>query len=522
LAAVGRPGARFAGFVEKTLSFRGPSHQARALRLAVVLPAGLALAGCDLDWNKPTFAIPDPPKYRAAAEKPAEVVPDRWADNFGSRELSALVDRALADNLDIAAAVARIEQADAQAKISSAALFPLVTMNDSTQRARSPGTASSMLPPKNSDGTYHFSGSYRSLNILGLNASYELDFWGKNRDTSGAARALAEASRYDRAVVQIATLASLVNSYFAVLGAQDRLRIARDNVRTASDVLAAIKARVAVGTASELDLAQQESVLATQRANIPTLEQQVAQTKNLIAVLVGQAPEFIDIKGGSLTRLRAPRVQPGLPSQLLLRRPDIAEAEANVASADLSVSAARAAMFPSISLTGAYGVQAQLLKFLLRPEAVAWSYAAQLMQPITDGRNLQGQLDLQRGRYAELLQVYHKQILTAFSDVENALIAVQKNSERERLQQAAAAASRRAYNAAIKRLQEGTIDIVTLSTTQTTLFQNLDLVAQTRIARFQAMVSLYQALGGGWSDVKRELARLEEQAAFSDPKGLIP
>ncbi|MCB1524922.1 MAG: efflux transporter outer membrane subunit [Rhodoblastus sp.] len=501
---------------------RGLPHKARALRLAAVFSAGFAVAGCDLDWKKPSFEIPDPPKYRAAAEKPADPVPDRWADTFGSRELSALVDRALADNLDIAAAVARIEQADAQAKISSAALFPLVTMNDSSQRARSPGTASSMLPPKNSDGTYHFNGSYRSLNVLGLNASYELDFWGKNRDASSAARLLAEASRYDRAVVQIATLASLTNSYFAVLGAQDRLRIARENVRTASEVLKAIKARVAVGTASELDLAQQESVLATQRANIPTLEQQVAQTKNLIAVLVGQAPEFMDIKGGSLTRLRAPRVQPGLPSQLLLRRPDIVEAETRVAASDLSVSAARAAMFPSITLTGGYSVQAQLLKFLLRPEAVAWSYAAQLMQPITDGRNLQSQLDLQRGKYAELLQLYHKQIITAFSDVENALIAVQKNTQREGLQQAAANASRRAYNAAIKRLQEGTIDIVTLSTTQTTLFQNLDLVAQTRIARFQSLVSLYQALGGGWSDVKREIARLQERAAFSDPKGIIP
>jgi NodT family efflux transporter outer membrane factor (OMF) lipoprotein len=511
----------FAGLAEKSLSFSGFSHRARALRLAAGLSAGVVASGC-LDWNKPSFAIPDPPKYRAAAEKPADPVPDRWADTFGSRELSALVDRALADNLDIAAAVARIDQADAQAKISGAPLFPHVTMNDSTQRSRSPGTAATQLPPKQDDGERRFTGSYRSLNILGLNASYELDFWGKNQDAASAARLAAEASRYDRSVVQIATLASLANSYFAVLGAQDRLRIARDNVRTASEVLQAIKARVAVGTASELDLAQQESVLATQRANIPTLEQTVAQTRNLIAVLVGQAPELIDIKGGSLTSLRAPRVQPGLPSQLLLRRPDIAEAEAKVASADLSVASARAAFFPSITLTGSYGVQAQLLKFLLRPEAVAWSYAAQLMQPITDGRNLQGQLDLQRGKYAELLQLYHKQILTAFSDVENALIAVQKDSERERLQQAAAAASRRADNAAIKRLQEGTIDIVTLSTTQTTLFQNLDLVAQTRTARFQALVSLYQALGGGWSEPQRELARLAEQAAFSDPKGFIP
>lgn len=492
------------------------------LRLAIALTAGVSVGGCDFGWDKPSFQTPDPPKFRAAAEKAAEPVSERWADTFGSKELSALVDRALSDNLDIAAAIARIDQADAQAKVSSAPLFPLATFNGSSQRARTPGTAASMLPPKQDDGTYNFTGSYRSLNSLGLTASYEIDFWGKNRSASGAARLLAEASRYDRSVVQLATVASLVNSYLAVLGAQDRLRIARDNVRIASEVLQAIKARVAVGTASELDLAQQESVLATQRANVPTLEQTVQQTRNLIAVLVGQTPESFDIRGGSLGALRAPRVQPGLPSQLLLRRPDVAEAEAKVASADLSVAQARAAMFPSISLTGSYGVEAQLLKFLFRPEAVAWSYAGQLARPILDGRNLQGQLDLQRGKYAELLHDYHKQILTAFSDVENALVAVQKNAERERLQRAAAAASRRAYNASIQRMREGTIDIVTLSTTQTTLFQNLDLVSQTQLARFQALVSLYQALGGGWSQPNKDIARLQEGEAFSDPKGLIP
>lgn len=492
------------------------------MRIVAALATGVLAAGCDFGWEKPSFAVPDPPKFDAAREKAADPVSERWADAFGSHELSALVDRAISDNLDIAAAVARIEQADAQAKISSAALFPFVGFDGSASRARTPGTAASQTPPKQSDGTYHFKGSYRSLYSLGLTASYELDFWGKNRDASEAARKLAEATRYDRSVVQLATVASLVNSYLAVLGAQDRLRIARENVRIAAEVLSAVKARIAVGTATELDLAQQESVLATQRAAIPTFEQTVAQTRNLIAVLLGRAPEGFDLKGGSLTRLRAPAVKPGLPSQLLLRRPDVAEAEAQLASADLSVAQARAAMFPSITLTGQYGIESLLLKNLFRPEAIAWSYAAQLARPLLDGRNLQGQLDLQRGRYTELLQAYHKQILTALSDVENALIAVQRTTQRERLQLAAAAASRRAYEAARKRLQEGTIDIVTLSTTQTTLFQNLDLVSQARLARYQALVSLYQALGGGWSEPQKEIARLQEQKAFSDPKGLIP
>ena len=481
--------------------------------LAVLAAAG-ALAGCDLSGYKPTFDVVIPDTFRAQKAPDAPPVPDRWADSFGSRELSALVDQARTDNLDIAAAIARIDQADAQAKIAGAPLFPQATFDGSPSRARTPGTVASQTGP--------YSGSYRSLYSLGLNASYEVDFWGKNRDAADAARLLAVASRYDRSVVALATVASVANSYFAVLGAQDRVRIARDNVKIASDVLDAIKQRVAVGTASELDQAQQEAVLATQRANIPTLEQIVLQTKNLLAVLVGRTPESFAIRGGSLTTLRPPRVRPGLPSQLLLRRPDVVEAEAKVASTDLSVAQARAAMYPSITLTGQYGVESLLLKSLFRPEAIVWQYAGQLAQPIIDGRNLQGQLDLQKGKYAELLHDYHKQILTAFSDVENALIGVQENTLRESLQIAAAAASRRAYDASIQRLKEGTIDIVTLSTVQTTLFSNLDLVSQTRLARFQSLVSLYQALGGGWSDADREVARIGEDAAFSDPKGIVP
>jgi outer membrane protein, multidrug efflux system len=485
----------------------------RASRVLAALAVAGALSGC-LEWDKPTFEVPVAESYKARKASEAPPVSERWAGAFGSRELATLAEQALRDNLDIAAAVARIQQADAQAKIASAPLFPTISTNDSTQRTRTPGTIASQQPP--------FTTGYRSLYSLGLSASYQVDFWGKNLDASSAARLLAEASRYDRSVVALTTVATLANYYFALLGAQDRLRIAHNNVKLAGQVLDAIKARIAVGTATELDLAQQESVLATQRATIPTQEQIVQQNKNLIAVLVGQTPESFNIRGGSLDALKPPRVQPGIPSQLLLRRPDIAAAETRVVSTDFSVQQARAAMFPSITLTGQYGVQSVMLKNLFRPEAIAWSIAAQLAQPITDGRALQGQYDLQKGKYNELLQNYHKQILTAFADVENALIAVQQNTVRERLQGEAAAASRRAYDASIKRLQEGTIDIITLSTTQTTLFQNLELVVLTRQARFQGLVSLYQALGGGWTDVQREIARIQEEEAFSDPKGFIP
>jgi multidrug efflux system outer membrane protein len=487
------------------------SMVARALATAVV---GSTLLGGCLDWDKPGFDVPIAAGYRAQKTSVAAPVPDRWASTFGSRELADLADRALADNLDIAAAIARITEADAQARITSATLYPTVSFSGESSRTQTPGTATSQTPP--------FSATRRSFYSLGLTASYTTDFWGKNADASSAVRLAAVASRFDRAVVTLTTVASVVNTYLQLVGAQDRLRIAHDNVRIASDVLSAIRQRVQVGTATALDEAQQETVLATQRASIPPLEQTVQQSRNLIAVLVGRTPEAFVLRGGSLDRMRPPKVQPGLPSDLLLRRPDVAEAQFKLLATEKNADSARAAFFPSVTLTGAQGVQSIVLKNLFRPEAIAYEVAAQLVQPLFDGYLLQGQYELQKGTYAELLALYQKQILTAFSDVENALVAIAQTTEHERLQAQAVAAARRAYDVSILRLKEGTIDIVTLSTVQTQLFQNQDLLSQTRLARFQAVVQLYQALGGGWDDVKRELALIDEGRANAANLGPWP
>jgi outer membrane protein, multidrug efflux system len=204
----------------------------------------------------------------------------------------------------------------------------------------------------------------------------------------------------------------------------------------------------------------------------------------------------LDFKGGSLTHLHFPELKPGLPSELLLRRPDIAAAEASLVSQQFSVLQARAAFFPSIQLTGLYGVQSVALKTLFRPEAIFWQVAANLTQPLFDGYNLQGQFMLQKGKYAELAQDYKKQILTAFSDTENALIAIAETSRQLKLQADAVAASRRAYEAEHARLIEGVIDIAALSITETTLFQNEDLLALVRLVYFQADRCIY-ARGDG-------------------------
>ena len=207
---------------------------------------------------------------------------------------------------------------------------------------------------------------------------------------------------------------------------------------------------------------------------------------------------------------------------MLLRRPDVAEAEARLASQEFSVLQARAAFFPSITLTGLYGPQSALLKNLLKPEAIAWQFASNLAQPLVDGYNLQGQYEWQKGRYEELAALYRKQILSALYDVENALVAVRETARQVKLQASAAAAWRRTYETASARLREGTIDMVTLATTETSLFQAQDRLALARLARVRAVTSLYQALGGGWSPTTREIEIARANAVYESEKGPWP
>ena len=203
----------------------------------------------------------------------------------------------------------------------------------------------------------------------------------------------------------------------------------------------------------------------------------------------------------------------------LLRRPDIAAAEARIDAQGANVYAARAAFFPTITLTGSLGLQSITLANLLRPEAIAASLAQGLTQPIFNGGNLQGQLEAAKGRQIELLEGYRKAIVTALSDVENALVAVKQSAEAERLQQDAVRAALRAYQITQERLREGTIDVVTLLNTQTTLFQAQDLLIQRRLQRFLAIVSLYQALGGGFSRESRTITIVADPAVPAAPVG---
>jgi NodT family efflux transporter outer membrane factor (OMF) lipoprotein len=457
------------------------------------MPCALAvlLSGCILTKDLPDPALDVPASYQAARlANPGGAVPALdWWRGFRSRELTQLMEEAQTVNLDIAAATARIIQADAQARITGAALLPSLNGGGQETYSRTSGSSASGLT-NNGREIVNYSAS--------LSASYEIDFWSKNRDAALALEESANASRFDRDVVALTTLTAVANAYFQVLASQDRIRTAERNIASAQRILDAIQSRLSAGTGTDLDLAQQQSVLANQRAAVPPLRQTLAQNVNALATLVSRPPESVRVAGGSLTNIASPRVTPGLPSELLTQRPDIRRQESQLASATANVGSARAQFFPSIQLTGQGGYQSSALVALFQPNAAFFSLVGGLTQPIFDGGRIQGNFELTQARQDELLQTYRKTVVSAFADVDNALVAIRQTSEKLRLQRDVVTASRRAFQLSEQQLRAGTADIVTVLNTQLTLFQAEDALSQAQLARLLAIVSLYQALGGGW------------------------
>jgi NodT family efflux transporter outer membrane factor (OMF) lipoprotein len=474
-------------------------------RLSSAAVVVLGLGACLPAAPRPEVGVAVTRGFAAGEPRAAPAVAHDWPRLFRSRELDRLVVRTAGANFDIAIAMTRIRQADAQARIAASPLYPTLSGSTDASRSLRPGTVGSKRGP--------FSDSVGNQFGLSLSASYELDFWGKNRASADAGRFAAEATRFDRAVVELTAVASVTNTYFQVLAAQDRLRIARENIAVAERTLKVIQARLSVGTATQLDIAQQESVVAQQKASVPALELSLRQAKVTLAVLVGETPAAVTIGGGSLNAIAVPKVRAGLPSQLLQRRPDIAEAEARLTAQEATLYAARAALYPSISLTGQGGLESAVLKNLLRPDAAFASVAAGLVQPILDGGNLRARVELERGGADELIATYRKTIVGAFADVENALIAIQENTRHERLQGEVVTSARRAYAITEQRLREGTIDIVTLLDIQRTLFQAQDQLSQIKLQKLVAHVELFKALGGGWSQADRAAAVTATEAA---------
>jgi NodT family efflux transporter outer membrane factor (OMF) lipoprotein len=298
----------------------------------------------------------------------------------------------------------------------------------------------------------------------------------------------------------LTTQASVANTYFAMLAAQETLAIQQQNLEIAQRVVRVIRQRVAVGTGTGLDLAQQEAVVAQQQAQIPPLVQQLEQNRNSLGTLVARPPETLVVEGGSFNRLDVPAVLPGLPVEVLTRRPDVLTAEATLAAANANIVVARAAMLPSVTLTGTGGFTSLALENLLRPGSIIFTLVGGLTQPIFRGGALRGQVRINEARAEELLALYRGTIVSALVDTENALVALRQTTEQERLQSIAVRMAERAYGIAEAQLQAGTIDLLTLLVTQQTLFSARTTLANARLARLQSAVGLFRALGGGWGN----------------------
>ena len=467
-------------------------------RSCTLVSAGLscaALVGCGVGTPYQRPDIVPPHQWHEAAPEPSSTVnPDAapaavwpaadWWHGFGSARLDELIGEAERSNDDLAGAIARVQEADAQLRIAGAPLLPSLDLAGTAtrERANTAGSGFSLTNAFNSE----------------LTATYVLDFWGKNRAQRDAALAAAVASRYDRQTVALTVVSSVASTYFQALELRDRIQVAQHNLDNGETILRGFLLEQSAGTATGLDVAQQETAVALLYAAIPPLLQQFRQTVYALAVLIGKTPESIDVDSGSLTELSTPGVIAGLPSQLLSRRPDVAQAEQQLVAANADIAMARAALFPTIELTASGGYASGVLSSLASPANRIYAVSAGLTQPIFHGGALRGQLAYSKARYAELLTSYHKTVLTAFSNVEDALVAVRQTDDQQRRQREAVAKAQRAYEFAQAQMSAGTVNILTVLNTENALFSAQDTLVQVEYSHLQALVDLFTALGGGW------------------------
>jgi outer membrane protein, multidrug efflux system len=456
-----------------------------ARALSVVLAASLAACTANPQaLNRPGDV---PAAFTAPVDKAAPAWPEAgWWAKFGSDELAPLQDTAQKENLDIAQAAARVLQAEANNGIALSALFP--TLGASFDASRS---GSNTPTPTGGRARNSFS--------AGLTAQYQQGFFGTEYLQLRAAREDLRASRYAAAVIGITASTSVADAYFQILSFRERIAIANTNIAAAKRILAITQAKVNSGVSSNLDLAEQTAVLAQQESTLPGLIQAEKQARYSLAILLGRAPEGYDVKAVNLDGIAAPSIQPGLPSELLLRNPGIAQAEAQLYAAHANVDAARTLYFPSLNLSGSAGYgPVAALSSLFGPAGFVWSIGAGALQTIFDGGRIHAQNDQAKAFQQELIAAYRKTVFSAFMDVETSLDLIKSTTDTQALVELQTRSYAEAFRISELQYREGTIDIVSLLNNQQQLFAAQQSLVQIKLARLQASLALYNALGGGW------------------------
>lgn len=442
-------------------------------------------SACSLTPSYPTPDAPQPQQWETAdanadasiAQAPAA----QWWLSYHSDELDQLMQQALDANHELAAAVSRIEQARASLRSAHSALLPSAGLNASAGHDR-----------RSADGETTTSENAQA----GVSIAYELDLWGANRAAATAADATLAASRYNRDSVALVLQADVATAYFQLLSLRDRLVIAQRNFDAAQELMRLVQVRFDNGAATALDVAQQRTTLLGIQAQIPGLQQSVNETRHALAVLLGQVPQGFDVNGASLTELSLPAINPGQPSALLLRRPDIRVAEAQLVAANADIGAARAALLPSLDLSAS----ATAAGLISGGSTTVASLAASLAQTIFSGGRLRAQIELSEASRQTMAETYIQTVLTSLQEVEDSLSLLTTSRTRTELLAQTAEQAREAYRLARIRYDAGAIDLLTLLDSQRTQLSAEDSLVQAQLSQLNASAQLVKALGGGWAD----------------------
>lgn len=444
----------------------------------------ILLSGCSSmdSVQRPQIDLPD--RWAETAADTNDELADGWWQQFNSLILEQLVAEALAVSPDLAAASEKVIQAELQLRQNNASLFPSLNLSGSTSSRRSKPA--------------HGSASTSESTNLSLGASYEVDLWGRIKANVSAAEAAASIARYDYAAARLSLVAAVAEAWFQSLTLKQRLQIAEENLVIAERVLRIVEARYRNGAATALDVSRQQVAVLNQRSALLPIQAQARQTLRALAILLGRTPQDLNFAEASLAQLHIPTVAAGLPAEILLRRPDLARAEAQLQAADANVAAARAELLPAISLSATAGAATAELLSLSNP-VNSIGLTASLVQTLFDSGRRRAQVEITESRRRELVENYRKVILTALKEVEDSLGNTSRNQQQELMQREITAQAKRTLQLAELRYHEGADELLSVLDAQRSLFQAQDSLVQLRLARLSSTLELYKVLGGGWS-----------------------
>ena len=457
------------------------------IRLILALTAAFALAGCAVgpDYIRPASTLPESAQDVATAEAP---VNPTWWTLFGDADLNALVEQTLAANQDLQAAIARLEAAEAAAREAGADYLPRIGLEASTGRNKSSG--------ETFNGKKIGGATYNS-NRVATTLSYEVDLWGRIRRNNEAVRADTLSSRFGRDSLRLTLVSEVANEYLNLRSLDAQIDVTTQTLESRKQALKIVQARVNGGTASGLEQAQAESALNSAQAQWSELKRQRALSESQIALISGQPGMKINATG--LDQLPLPPTPPaGLPSALLEVRPDIRQAEEKLVAANARIGVAKAAYYPTISLTGALGSESMALSNLFSGGAGIWSTALGLAMPIFDAGRTGARVDQATAAQKETLANYRKTVQTAFKEVNDAIVGLHAYSDEEAAYSAQVGASQKALDLAQKRYEAGYSGYMDLLDAQRTLNSAQLQYLASRKSRLGAAVDLFKAMGGGW------------------------